>query len=89
MFDWRVAKNQMRQVLNECINAGKTADETAVILTQFKHGQCSSCCASALACGYGRTYCDAHVCFLDTALATYIKVAEEKCIGHEKSEEEK
>ena len=74
-------KKTLRDILNRCIEAGKTADETKVLLQLAKNNCCNQCYLNALASGYTKAFCDRNnMCFLDEALKTYSAVAEKKCV---------
>lgn len=74
-------KKTLRDILNRCIESGKTAEETKTLLRLAKNNCCNQCYLNALASGYTKAFCDRNdMCFLDEALKTYSAVAEKKCI---------
>ena len=81
-------KVMLRNMLNECIRSGKTAEETKLLLRLTKNNMCNQCYLYALANGFGHAFCDkTNACFLDEALNTYCKVADEKCVLVAKEEQ--
>lgn len=75
-------KSTLRNMLNQCIRSGKTAEETKLLLRLTKTNMCNQCYLYALANGFGRAFCDkSQQCFLDEALQTFCQVADRKCVA--------
>lgn len=74
-------KATLRNMLNDCIQSGKSAEETKMLLRLAKNNMCNQCYLNALAKGYIKAFCDkTDKCFLEEALETYCRVADERCI---------
>lgn len=74
-------KKALRDILNKCIESGKTAEETKTLLRLAKNNCCNQCYLNALASGFRQAFCDHNdMCFLEEAVKTYSAVAEKKCV---------
>ena len=74
-------KKALRDILNKCIESGKTAEETKTLLRLAKNNCCNQCYLNALASGFRQAFCDRNdMCFLEEAVKTYSAVAEKKCV---------
>lgn len=81
-------KAALRNILNECIRSGRSAEDTKLLLRLTKNNMCNQCYLHALASGYGRAFCDrADACFLEEAVKTYCEVADKKCVPTEPNTE--
>lgn len=76
MFNWYAEKLALRTLLNSCIRQHLTYEQTVMAL----EAQFNASCATCIICTMGSCVCDKHhVCFIEQALSTYIKIAKEKC----------
>lgn len=82
-------KKALRDILNRCIESGKTAEETKTLLRLAKNNCCNQCYLNALASGFRQAFCDHNdMCFLEEAVKTYSAVAEKKCVPQKPQAEE-
>lgn len=82
-------KKTLRDILNRCIESGKTAEETKTLLRLAKNNCCNQCYLNALASGFRQAFCDHNdMCFLEEAVKTYSAVAEKKCVPQKPPAEE-
>lgn len=67
--------------INTCIRQGCSIEETKeLLLSQF-----DASCVVCVIYNMGHCPCDGHNCFVEAALKTYMRVAEEKCEKKEKT----